>query len=59
VLVVTHHVGFAQHLLKDSKRPTFAFLEAGRIVESGGPETLVRPISVELRAFLETTKSLA
>jgi polar amino acid transport system ATP-binding protein len=53
ILVVTHLLGFAQALLKQSPAGRFIFLEHGKAVERGGLETLRSPPPGRLRSFVE------
>ncbi len=59
LLVVSHHLGFAQRLLTHSPDSKFLFLERGEVIETGDAHSFTEPSSKRVQDFLSTTRSVA
>jgi ABC-type polar amino acid transport system ATPase subunit len=56
MLLITHQLTFARNLLRRGEGDRLAFMDRGKILESGGIEVLERPRHPRVREFLSRTE---
>ena len=59
LMIVTHHLGFAGTLLSYRDAGEFIFLERGEVIETGGSNTFISPVTKRVQGFLATIRSVS